>query len=102
MIKKVTTKHRNPKPNILLREKLAKLRLENQKKINKIKSLKLANLRIENQKKRDNIKSVKPKQGKINLIPFIKNTLKKYNEPKPKPKKKKLTDLIKFPEINLI
>ena len=64
--------------------------------------MKLANLRIENQKKRDNIKSVKPKQGKINLIPFIKNTLKKYNEPKPKPKKKKLTDLIKFPEINLI
>ena len=30
--KKVTTKHRNPKPNILLREKLAILRLKNQKK----------------------------------------------------------------------
>ena len=30
--KKVTTKHRNPKPNISLREKLAKLRLEYQKK----------------------------------------------------------------------
>ena len=30
--KKVTTKRRNPKPNILLREKLAKLRLENQEK----------------------------------------------------------------------
>ena len=98
--KKVTTKNRNPKPNILLREKLAKLRLENQKKINKIKSLKLANLRIENQEKRDKIKSLKPKQSKINLVPFIKNTLKKYNEPKPK--KKKITDMIKFPEISLI
>ena len=98
--KKVTTKHRNPKPNILLREKLAKLRLENQKKRNKIKALKLANLRIENQKKRDNIKALKHKQGKTNLAPFIKNTMKKYN--KPKPKKKKITDMIKFPEINLI
>ena len=83
-----------------MREKLAKLRLENQKKINKIKSLKLANLRIENQEKRDKIKSLKPKQSKINLVPFIKNTLKKYNGPKPKKKKK--TDMIKFPEISLI
>ena len=83
-----------------MREKLAKLRLKNQKKINKIKSLKLANLRLENQEKRDKIKSLKPKQGKINLVPFIKNTLEKYNEPKPK--KKKITDLIKFPENNLI
>ena len=98
--KKVTTKHRNPKPNILLREKLEKVRLKNQKKINKIKSLKLANFRLENQKKRDKIKSLKPKQGKINFDTFIKNTLKKNNEPKPK--KKKITDLIKFPEINLI
>ena len=66
---------------------------------------KLANLRLENQKKRDKIKALKlqlflKKQGKINLDPFIKNTIKKYN--KPKPKKKKITDLIKFPEINLI
>ena len=98
--KKVTTKLRNPKPNVLLREKLAKLRLENPKKINKIKSLKLANLRLENQEKRDKIKSLKPKQEKINFDTFIKNTIKKYN--KPKPKKKKITDMIKFPEINLI
>ena len=28
------------------------------------------------------------------------NTIKKYNEPKPK--KKRLSDVIKFPEINLI
>ena len=79
--KKVTTKNRNPKPNILLREKLAKLRLGNQEK-------------------RDKIKSLKPKQDKIKLDIFIKNTLKKYN--KPKTKKKKITDLIKFPEIYLI
>ena len=62
--------------------------------------MKLANLRLENQEKRDKKKSLNPKQVKINLDTFIKNTLKKYN--KPKPKKKKITDLIKFPEINLI
>ena len=62
--------------------------------------MKLANLKIENQKKRNKIKALKLKQGNINLDNFIKNTIKKYN--KPKPKKKKITDLIKFPEINLI
>ena len=62
--------------------------------------MKLAKLRLKNQEKRDKIKSLKPKQGKINLDTFIKNTIKKYN--KPKPKKKKITDMIKFPEINLI
>ena len=59
--------------------------------------MKLAKLRLKNQEKRDKIKA---KQGKIKLDIFIKNTVKKYN--KPKPKKKKITDLIKFPEINLI
>ena len=62
--------------------------------------MKLANLRLENQEKREKIKSLKPKQEKINFDTFIKNTIKKYN--KPKPKKKKITDMIKFPEINLI
>ena len=62
--------------------------------------MKLANLKIENKKKRNKIKALKPKQGNINLDNIIKNTIKKYN--KPKPKKKKKTDLIKFPEINLI
>ena len=65
--KKVTTK-----PNILLRKKLVKLRLENQKKINKIKALKLANLRIKNQKKRDKIKSLKLNKVKLILILLLK------------------------------
>ena len=68
------------------KKKLKFLKVENEKKLDKLKSLKL--------------KLLAKKQGKINLNPFIKNTLKKYNEPKPK--KKKITDLIKFPEINLI
>ena len=73
--------------------------------INRENRKKLANLKLENQKKIDKIKALKlklslKKQGKINLVPFIKNTIKKYN--KPKPKKKKIADLIKFPEINFI
>ena len=66
------------------KDRLEILKSENSKKAKKLKKL----------------KSLKPKQGKINFDTFIKNTLKKYNEPKPK--KKKITDLIKFPEINLI
>ena len=69
-----------------IKKKLKFLKVENEKKLDKLKSLKL--------------KLLAKKQGKINLNPFIKNTLKKYNEPRPK--KKKITDLIKFPEINLI
>ena len=69
-----------------IEKKLKSLKVDNEKKVDKIKALK--------------IKLLEKKQGKINLIPFVKNTLKKYN--KPKPKKKKITDLIKFPEINLI
>ena len=57
--------------------------------------MKLANLRLENQEKRDKIKSLKPKQGKINLNTFIKNTLKNIIN-------QKITDIIKFPEINII
>ena len=60
----------------------------------------LETLKTENAKKAKKLKSLKTKQGKINFDTIIKNTLKKYNEPKPK--KEKITDLIKFPEINLI
>ena len=49
--------------------------------------MKLANLRLENQEKRDKIKSLKPKQGKINLNTFIKNTLKNIINQKIKIKK---------------
>ena len=80
--------------------KLANLKMENPKKRNKIKALKLANLRLENKEKRNKTKVLKLKQGNINLDNFIKNTIKKYNEPKPK--KKKITDLIKFPKANFI
>ena len=52
-------------------------------------------LKTENAKKAKKLKSLK-----INSDTFIKNTLKKYNEPKPK--KEKITDLIKFPEVNII
>ena len=66
---------------------------------------KLANLRVENQKKRDKIEALKlklltKKQGKVNLISFIKNTVKKYKEPKPK--KKSIWDVIELPKANLI
>ena len=39
----------------------------------------------------------KQKQGKINLDTFVKNTLKKYKEPKPK-KKKSILDVIDLPK----
>ena len=76
-------------------------------RLNNVSIEKLKSLKEENRKKLQlllkNIKEVnKKKQNKINKIKlhlFVKNTLKKY---KPKPKKKKITDLIKFPEINLI
>ena len=57
-------------------------------------------LKAENIKKAKTLKKLKEKQYEISLDNFIKNTMKKYN--KPKPKKKKITDMIKFPEINLI
>ena len=47
----------------------------------------------------------KKKLGKINkrkLHLLLKNKIEENKKNKPKPKKKKITDLIKFPEINLI
>ena len=57
-------------------------------------------LKADNAKKAKKLKDLKQKVSENNPDKIIKNTLKKYN--KPKPKKKKITDLIKFPEINLI
>ena len=89
------------------KDRLEILKLKNAKKAKKLKKIKLQDrletLKTENAKKAKKLKklkSLKPKQGKINFDTFIKNTLKKYN--KPQPKKKKITDKIKFPEINLI
>ena len=58
----------------------------------KIFSFYLKNIKEENKRKLDKI-------NKIKLHLFIKNAIE---ENRPKPKKKKITDLIKFPEINLI
>ena len=54
-------------------------------------------LKTENAKKAKKLKSLKSKQGKINLDTFVKNTLKKYKEPKPK-KKKSILDVIDLPK----
>ena len=55
----------------------------------------LKNIKEENKKKVDKI-------NKIKLHLFLKNAIEENKRNKPKPKKKKITDVIKFPEINLI
>ena len=52
----------------------------------------LKHLKEENAKKAKQLKSLISKQNKIDIDTFVKNTLKKYKEPKPKPKKK-MSDL---------
>ena len=64
------------------KDQLETLKSENAKKAKKLKKLKLETLKLQEQDK------------------IIKNTLKKYN--KPKPKKKSIWDVIKLPEANLI
>ena len=49
----------------------------------------------ENKKKLDKI-------NKIKLHLFLKNVIKENKRNKPKPKKKRITDVIKFPKINII
>ena len=56
----------------------------------------LETLKKENAKKAKKLKSLKSKQDKINLDTFVKNSLKKYKEPKPK--KKSIWDVIKLPK----
>ena len=67
-------------------KKAKKFKLQNQLEI----------LKKENAKKAKKLKSLKSKQGKINLDTFVKNTLKKYKEPKPK--KKSIWDVIEIPK----
>ena len=64
------------------KDQLETLKSENAKKAKKLKKLKFETLKLQEQDK------------------IIKNTLKKYN--KPKPKKKSIWDVIKLPEANLI
>ena len=54
----------------------------------------LKNIKEENKKKLDKI-------NKIKLHILLKNKIEENKRNKPKPKKKKITDFIKFPEINL-
>ena len=86
------------------------LKSENAKKAKKLKKLKLQDqletLKTENANKARKLKKLKlqnqfeAKQDKIILDKFIKNTLKKYN--KPKPKKKSIWDAINLPKANII
>ena len=64
------------------KDQLETLKSENAKKARKLKKLKLETLKLQEQDK------------------IIKNTLKKYN--KPKPKKKSIWDVIELPKANLI
>ena len=92
------------------RDQLETLKSENAKKAKKLKKLKLQDqletLKTENANKARKLKKLKlqnqfeAKQDKIILDKFIKNTLKKYN--KPKPKKKSIWDAINLPKANLI
>ena len=79
------------------------LETENGKKAKKLKNLNLQyqldTLKTENAKKAKKLKNLNL-QDKINYDTFIKNTLKKHN--KPKPKKKRIRDVIEFPNANLI
>ena len=85
------------------KDRLEILETENAKKAKKLKNLKLQyqldTLKTENIKKAKKLKNLKL-QDKINYDNFIKNTLKKYN--KPKPKKKSIWDVIELPKANLI
>ena len=57
-------------------------------------------LKAENAKKAKKLKDLKQKVSENNHDKIIKNTLKKYN--KPKPKKKSIRDVINLPKANLI
>ena len=93
------------------KDKLEILKAENNEKAKTLKNLKLQTrlekLKAENIKKAKTLKNLKreiakkPKQGEISFDNFIKNTLKKYN--KPKPKKKSIFDNVsRFPKVNFI
>ena len=79
------------------KDKLDTFKSENAKKSKKINKLKLQ-YQFENLKEKNAKKAKTLKQYQFDN--FIKNTLKKYN--KPKPKKKSIWDVIKLPEANLI
>ena len=93
------------------KDKLEILKAESNEKAKTLKNLKLQtqleNLKAKNIEKAKTLKKLKrenakkPKQGEISFDDFIKNTMKKYN--KPKPKKKSIFDNVsRFPKVNFI
>ena len=73
------------------KDQLENLKAENVKKAKTLKNLKLQtqleNLKAKNREKAKTLKKLKEKQGEISFDDFIKNTMKKYSEPKPKKKR---------------
>ena len=73
------------------KDQLENLKAENVKKAKTLKNLKLQtqleNLKAENREKAKTLKKLKAQQGEISFDDFIKNTMKKYNKPKPKKKR---------------
>ena len=67
---------------------------KNEVKINYINKMEaqLEKLKAENIEKAKTLKKLKAQQGEISFDNFIKNTMKKYN--KPKPKKRELSTII--------
>ena len=89
------------------KDQLETLKTENAKKAKKLKKLKLQDqletLKTENANKARKLKKLKLQdQLEAKQDKFIKNTLKKYNKPKPKPKKKSIWDEINLPKANII
>ena len=73
------------------KDKLEILKAESNKKAKTLKNLKLQtqleNLKAKNIEKAKTLKKLKAQQDEISFDDFIKNTMKKYNKPKPKKKR---------------
>ena len=87
------------------KDQLEILKAESNEKAKTLKNLKLQtqleNLKAKNIEKAKTLKKLKAQQDEISFDDFIKNTMKKYN--KPKPKKKSIFDnLSRFPKVNFI
>ena len=88
-LKKENAKKAKQLKKLKLQDRLETLKKENAKKAKKINNLKKENAK--KAKKKNNLK-----KKKIDIDIFVKNSLKKYKEPKPK--KKSIWDVIEFPK----
>ena len=95
-LKKLKTENVKKAKQLKLQDQFETLKKENAKKAKQLKKLKPQN-QLETLKK-ENAKKEKKKnlKNKINLDTFVKNSLKKYKEPKPK--KKSIWDVIELPK----